>query len=268
MSKRPYYAASGVVVVLVCLLLSLPSSTATRAKLALSSLFLPLFGLMGSAHSLAGQVNQALLPRRVLWQRLALAQQQENALALRAAQGEEALRENARLRQLLAWQAQTTWHFRAARVIGRDTATWWRTVRIDLGRRDGLRPDLPVLIPEGLVGRVTQVAYTSAVVVLVGDPQCRVAVRVRETGENGVLASTSAGALDPRLVDLTYLPRNTALRPGQTVYTSGLGGVFPAGIPVGAIVDSRSIGYGLATEARVKLSVDSSRLEEVMVLFP
>ena len=62
--------------------------------------------------------------------------------------------------------------------------------------------------------------------------------------------------------------RKGLLKPGQTVITSGLGGVFPAGIPVGTVVDSRTVGYGLMTEARVKLGVDTARLNEVMVLVP
>jgi rod shape-determining protein MreC len=141
-------------------------------------------------------------------------------------------------------------------------------VRIDAGQRDGVRVDAPVLTAEGLVGRVSAAAHTTSQVVLIGDPKCQVAVVVRETGEQGVLSAISVGVLDHRLVDLTHLPRNSALKPGQTVYTSGLGGIFPAGLAVGAIVDSRSVGYGLYTEARVKLAVDSSRLEDVMVMLP
>jgi rod shape-determining protein MreC len=125
-----------------------------------------------------------------------------------------------------------------------------------------------VVCADGLVGRIDAVGPSTSEAILIGDPKCRVAVVVRETGEHGVLSSVSAGVLDHRLVDLTHLPRNTALRPGQTVFTSGLGGLFPAGIPVGTVVDVRSVGYGLYTEARVKLGADTSRLHELLVLFP
>jgi rod shape-determining protein MreC len=70
------------------------------------------------------------------------------------------------------------------------------------------------------------------------------------------------------LVDLTHLPRSSVLKAGQTLYTSGLGGVFPPGILVGTIVDSRSVGYGLYTEARVRIAADTSRAQEVMVWVP
>jgi rod shape-determining protein MreC len=268
MSKRPQHVAFGLVLLLVLALLVLPERTGAKLKLAAGGMFLPLFGLAGSTQGLVDQGGRALVSRRALLRQVARLQEENQRLRAQVQQGDQALRENNRLRQLLGWQQQTRWRLKPARVTARDTANWWRTVRIDVGQRDGVRPDSPVLTAEGLVGRVSEVAHTSSRVALIGDPKCHVAVVVRETGEQGVVWAASSGVLDHRLVDLTHLPRNSALKPGQTVYTSGLGGVFPAGLPVGAIVDSRSVGYGLYTEARVKLAVDSSRLEEVMVLLP
>jgi rod shape-determining protein MreC len=268
MSNRPHHVAFGLVLLLVLALLNLPGRTAAKLKLGVGSLFLPLFGLAGSAQGLGEQGGQRLVSRRVLLQQLAQLQAENKQLRAQLQQGDQALRENNHLRQLVGWQQQSPWRLKAARIIARDTAFWWQTVRIDVGRRDGVRVDSPVLRAEGLVGRVSEVAHTTSQVVLIGDPKCHVAVVVRETGEQGVLSATSSGVLDHLLVDLTHLPRNSASKPGQTVYTSGLGGIFPAGVPVGAIVDSRSVGYGLYTEARVKLAVDSSRLEDVMVMLP
>ena len=70
------------------------------------------------------------------------------------------------------------------------------------------------------------------------------------------------------MVDLSFLPGNSGARPGQTVQTSGDGGVFRGGIAIGKIVDVRTKDYGLSTEARVKLSADLSTLEEVWVMMP
>lgn len=268
MSRRPYYVALGVAVVLVVVLLNLPDRTAAKTKLVISSAFVPLFGLIGSGQSLAEQLIHLATPRHTLVQEIHQLQDQNRALRVLALQGAAALRENARLRQIIGWQQQTRWRVKVGRVIARDTSDWWRSFRIDLGARDGVRPNLPVITVNGLVGRVVQVARTSAVVALVGDPECRVSVVVRETGETGVITSPAEGVLDPRVVDLTHLPRHSALHPGESVFTSGEGGVFPAGLPVGTIIDSRSVGYGLSTEARVKLAVDSGQLREVMVLFP
>ena len=268
MFRRPYPLAFVVVLALVLVILTLPQAVATKAKLAVGSLFLPLFGLATLTRDLGQQAGKHLPPPSALIAELDRTRRENRELRVLVAQGDEALRENDRLRQLLGWKPQLPWATKPARIIARDTANWWRTARIDRGTRDDLRPNLPVVSADGLVGKIGEVGLTTAEVVFVGDPKCRVAVVVRETSEHGVLSSSSVGVLDHRLMDLTHLPRHTALKPGQRVFTSGLGGVFPAGLPVGTIVDYRSVGYGLYTEARVKLSADTSRLNEVLVLFP
>lgn len=267
MLKRPYYVALGLVLLAVLVLLNLPTRTATQLKLALGSLFLPLFGLVGSSQQLSAHAVQAVVPRRVLAQQLEALQRENQELRVRLLQNDEVLRENARLRQAVGWTPLPGWRLRYGRVIGREPTDWWQRVQIDLGSRDGLRPDLPVLTVEGLVGRIGAVGLSRAEVILVGDPKCRVAVRV-ESGDHGIVSAGASEVLDHHLVELTHLPRTATLRPGQRVFTSGQGGVFPAGIPVGTVVDSRSVGYGLYTEARVRLATDSARLEEVFVKLP
>ena len=149
----------------------------------------------------------------------------------------------------------------------RDPANWWRTVQIDLGSRDGVQTNQPVLTPEGwLVGRVISVGYLSSQVVLVGDPNCRVSAMVANASHDmGVL--TPGGQLDTSLVQLGYLASTANLKPGQEVFTSGLGGIFPKGIPVGKVVDVQSVEYGLASEASVKLNANLGALEQVGCLF-
>jgi rod shape-determining protein MreC len=115
---------------------------------------------------------------------------------------------------------------------------------------------------------VSEVGFAQAQVLLVGDPGCRVAVRVGETGEQGVIAPSSSSPLDDTLVELGYLSRHAKLLPGQLVVTSGVGGIFPKGFVVGQIADVRSAGYGLYKEARVSLAVKMNTLEEVWVMMP
>jgi rod shape-determining protein MreC len=104
-------------------------------------------------------------------------------------------------------------------------------------------------------------------VVLLGDPNCRVSALVEDPAQDiGIL--NASGPLDSSLLDLTYLTGEANLKPGQNVITSGLGGVFPKGIPIGKIVDAQPIEFGLATGARVKLNADLGALEKVWVLFP
>ena len=267
MLKRSHYIALSVVALLTLLVLNLPGPTAARLKLAVGSFFVPLFGLAGSAHQVAGSVGDTLVPRRELLRRIEDQRRESQQMQFQAMQAEEIARENARLRQLVGWQRQAPWKLKLARVVLREPANWWRTAQIDLGSRDGVRVNLPVLTTEGLVGRVSSVSLTRSQVTLLGDPNCRVSARVEnEAHDTGIIGAS--GPLDTELVVLGYLSRTASLKPAQLVVTSGEGGIYPSGIPVGKIVDTRSVDYGARAEARVKLAANLNALEEVWVMFP
>ena len=236
-------------------------------KLAVGSWFLPLFGLAGTAQQLPITAADAVLPRRELLRQLETLRRENEQLRAQASQAAATARENDQLRALFGWQRQTPWKLKLANVVMRDPANWWHTVQIDLGSRDGVRENLPVLTADGLVGRVSSVSYTHAQVVLIGDPNCKVSAIVENPARDmGVISP--GGPLDNSFVELTYLSGNANLQSGQNVITSGLGGVFPKGIPIGQIVDARPVEFGLYTEARVKLAVNLGSLEQVWVLFP
>jgi rod shape-determining protein MreC len=266
MLKRSHYIALGVVVLLTLILLNLPSHTAARLKLAVGSLFLPLFGLANSSDQLANKAGDAITTRRELLKENDSLRRENQELRLQAMQAQEMARENIRLRQLLGWKQSKNWKLKLASVVLRDPSNWWRTVQIDKGSLDGVSNNLPVLTTDGLIGRVSAVGLTRSTVVLIGDVNCKVAAEVVETRDTGVIGATDPW--DNSLVALGFLSRNAKLTPGQTVMTSGLGGIFPAGIPIGRIADSRPVEYGLYTEARVKLAANLSSLDEVWVLFP
>jgi rod shape-determining protein MreC len=265
MFKRPYYIALGIVVVVTLVVLKLPVRTTSQLKLAISGLFLPFFGLATSTQKLAEKAGDAIAPRSTLLGQIEQLQSENQEFKLRLAQYDTAVKENTRFRQYYGWEKQAPYKYKLARVIGRDPANWWRTLRIDRGLRDGVTTNCAVLTPEGLVGRVSEAGFAQAQVVLLGDPNCRVAVLVDESRDHGIIAPASSSPLEPALVDLSYLPRQSQLRAGQRIVTSGEGGIFPPGILVGYLVDFRSIGYGLYQEARVKLAVRMNALEEVFV---
>lgn len=268
MSNRPNYVVLGVVAVLVLFLLGLPARESSRLKLAMGSLFVPLFGLAGSAQGFASQASAILPTRRELADDLEKARMENQQLRFKMQQMEEVWRENQQLRQQLAWQKRTPRNMRLARVIGRDPMNWWSTLHIDLGTRDGIHPDMPVMTAEGLVGKIGQVSYSRSQVILVGDPNCRVPALVVETRDTGVVVPSSSGNLDRQMVDLNYLPGSSQLKPGQRIVTSGLGEVFPKDIPIGRVADVRTVGYGLYSEARIRLEVNMNRVETVWVVSP
>ena len=251
---------------LTLVILNLPSQTTARFKLVIGSLFLPLFGLASTSQHLTGAAGDAVVPRGELLHLNDGLRRENQQLRLQAMQAQETASENARLRQLVGWQQQTPWKLKLARVVLREPANWWRTVQIDLGSRDGLRVNLPVLTMDGLVGRISSVSLTRSQVVLLGDPNCKVSARVEETRDIGIIGAS--GPLETEFVELGYLSRNANLKPAQNVVTSGDGGIFPKGIPIGKIVDARILDYGLRTEARVRLAANLNALEEVWVMFP
>ena len=265
MLRRQHYIALGLVLLVTLALLNLPSRTTARFKLAIGSLFLPLFGLAGSAQQLTGTAGDALLTRRELLKLLEGLRQENQQLRLQAQQTQETASENARLRQLVGWEQQHAWKFKLAKVVLREPANWWRSVQIDLGSRDGLRVKLPVLTSEGLVGRIASVSLTRSQVVLLGDPNCKVSARVENQARDiGVVGAS--GPLETEFVGMGCLSGSAKLKPAQNVVTSGEGGIFPPGIPIGQIVDVQPVDYGSRAEARVRLAANLNALEEVLVL--
>lgn len=264
---RQHFLPLGIVILLTLVLMKLPGRTAVQFKLAVSGLFLPLFGLTASAKELAGEgVDALIVPRSELSRQIQALRRENDELRIQLSQTAGVYAENERLRHTLTLTNRARLKLKLAQVVGRDPANWWRSVRIDAGIRDGITTNAPVLTPEGLVGRVSQVGYAQSEVVLLGDPDCRVGAFIEETGDHGVISPDSASPLDNIIVDLNYLSHTSRLRAGQRVVTSGLGGVFPKNVCIGHIVDFRSVDFGLYTGARVRVAAQLNALQEVWVM--
>jgi rod shape-determining protein MreC len=265
MFKQKNYLAFGAVVLVALLIFSLPPTATARLKLAVGSLFLPLLGLNSTVQQLPVAAADAVLSRRELLQLTERLRRENDQFKVLALQAGTTARENDQLRSALGWQRQQPWKLKFASVTLRDPANWWQTVEIDLGSRDGVVVNLPVLTADGLVGRVSSVGLTRSQVVLLSDPNCKASALVEnQAHDTGVISARRPG--DNSLVQLAFLSGGANLKAGQNVITSGLGGIFPKGIPIGQVVDSRPVEFGLYTEARVKLAVNLGALEQVWVL--
>jgi len=174
---------------------------------------------------------------------------------------QESALEGKRLRSLLELKEETHLPLKAARVIGSDSTNWFRTIFINKGSKDGIGRNMPVLSPEGIVGRVVEVMPLAAKVQLVTDPSSSIAALIQRTRVMGLVT----GDVGTR-VRMRYLPLMAEVEVGDLVVTSGLGGIFPKGIPVGKIEQVDRKGGSFFQEARMSLNVDFSRLEEVLVL--
>jgi len=268
MLRKPHFVLPLVVTLVVLVLLALPAPARSKVRLAFSSLFLPLFGLAGTAQAVAERAATTVTPRSTLATRIRELEEETRNLKALTMESEAAVRENDRLRQMVGYPARNRWKLRPARVIGRDPASWWQAVHLDVGSSDGVTTNLAVLAPEGLVGRVVEVGSGTCRVVLVGDPNCPVSAALADTRETGVVRGAVAGEYRGAVVELSYLSRDAVVRPGQKVITSGQGGIYPAGIVVGDVVDSRLVEAGIYLEARVRLAVNLAAVDHVWVKLP
>jgi rod shape-determining protein MreC len=175
-----------------------------------------------------------------------LSRQQQEYLTL--------LRENREIKRLLGLSERLQLSTIGAEVIGESPSNFEYSVVINRGADDGLQPDMPVIGPEGLVGRVARVSGSSAIVLLIIDPESAVGVRLAASGETGVLVGRREHDLRLDLVD-----PGTTVRPGEPVETSGLGGIFPAGIPVGVVSVATGDPSSLVKQVFVRPNVDFSR---------
>jgi rod shape-determining protein MreC len=172
--------------------------------------------------------------------------------------------ENQDLRNLLGLRQQAPpGEMIAVRVVARDPLPFAQVLVIDGGTEQGLREDLPVLTWRGLVGRVIEVQPTSARVLLVTDANSSISGRIQnpDSRATGVIR----GRNDQWLL-MQYLPQQEQVETGDLVITSGLGGVFPAGLPIGKIAQVRRRDQDLFQEALVEPVARLAHLERLYVL--
>jgi rod shape-determining protein MreC len=169
-----------------------------------------------------------------------------------------------RLRHALNYRERSVFKLIAAEIVARDSSTWWRTVTINRGRRDGIETDMPVVTDEGLIGKTTTVSDVISVVLLVSDENCRVAASVEGSREQGIVSGERGTTGLTPLMGLNFLSKQADLKPGQKVYTSGVGGVFPSGLLIGVVKSYRV--RELDGQAQLTPAVDLSHLEDVFVV--
>jgi rod shape-determining protein MreC len=168
---------------------------------------------------------------------------------------------NLRLRNLLKFQKSVSSRFLAAEVIGKDPSPWFRSVIIDKGSRDGVKKGLPVVIPDGVAGQITEVAGGYSKVLLIIDQNSAVDALDQRTRARGIVA----GGDENRCV-FKYVLRKHEISVGDTVISSGLDGVFPKGLRVGQVSGVIRRSAGIFQEVTVTPFADFEKLEEVLVI--
>ncbi len=174
---------------------------------------------------------------------------------------QEAVHENQRLKKLLDFKGTVQGNSVASRVIGWDLTPWRKMIILDKGRKQGIKQDMAVVVPEGLIGRVLEVGSSTCRVILLIDPEARVSGIASDSRGNGLIAGNGTGVLEFRFLDM-----DAGIAVEETVLTSGLTQLFPKGIRIGKIKSLSKDKDGLHLTAQIMPFASFSKLEEVLCI--
>lgn len=168
---------------------------------------------------------------------------------------------NQRLEKLLVMKNSIKAPSLTVSVVGEDLSSWFRTVVIDQGSSSGIAEGMPVVAADGVVGQVVKVASTTSRVLLLTDHTSGIAATIQRSRARGVVKGKSEG-----LCSLEFTTREEDIKVGDIVITSGIGGVFLKGIPIGEVTMVKRGEYGIFQTVIIRPLVNISHLEEALVV--
>ncbi|BAS28618.1 rod shape-determining protein MreC [Limnochorda pilosa] len=172
-------------------------------------------------------------------------------------------RENQRLRAALGLQARGPGGWVAAEVIARSPNQWLKRISVSRGSADGIRRGLPVVTPDGLVGKVTATTAHTADVTLLTHTASAVGARTEPGGE--LVLVEGNGSFDD-VLRVRPIDAHANLQPGEVLVTSGLSSIYAPGIPIGRLTRVETEPYGLSQTGYATPFVDFQRLNVVQIL--
>jgi len=188
--------------------------------------------------------------------------QEAQRLRVEALQVSEVHEENRRLRRLLGLKTALPMVTVSGEVIAREWGGWVRSLTVNRGRDDNVGRMTAVIVPEGLIGRVVDVRPGSSVIQVLTDPASTVGAHMVRTRTQGIVEGDARGTLR-----FKYLSREGIdLRVGDVVVTSGVGELFPRGIPIGRVRTIDNRGSALFSFAQLTPAVDFGKLDHVLVV--
>lgn len=187
---------------------------------------------------------------------------QENAeLQARNAELEESEQTAKRLQDLLDLQDSYSLQSQGARIISGSTDSWTSTITINLGTASGAGVGMPVTASNGVIGQIIESGLTSSTVRLLSDENSSVSAMIQSTRAQGMLNGSATGQLT-----LDLIGTDQAVNVGDVVVTSGLGGVFPKGLPLGKVTNVEKNPGSLYLEITVEAFATTENFEEVLVI--
>lgn len=189
-----------------------------------------------------------------------------DSLTLRVLELEDLRLENERLRHLLGLGPRLGWGFVAAEVLGQGAVSDRHSVVLTVGARSGVARGSVVVTPEGIVGVVTDVEDRTSVAMLWSHPDFRASAMAGDGAIFGIVQPHLGSGAGRYLLELRGAPYRTVLPAGTLLRTSGLGGVFPRGVPIGTVIAELKSYEGWARSYLVRPAVTPAQLDGVMVL--
>ncbi len=171
------------------------------------------------------------------------------------------MRENERLKKLLQLSSDRSDYITTAKVIARDPTNWFQTLWINKGEKDGVVKDMVAVASAGPVGRVHRLFNGGAGIILITDVNSSVAVRLQSSRIEGILEGRGDNACY-----LKYISKEVSVAVGEKLLTSGLDGIYPAGLLIGYVSDVKKEGEEMFQEIEVSPMQDLSTVEEVAIL--
>lgn len=174
--------------------------------------------------------------------------------------------ENKELAKMLNYKKeQPNFNLVAAKVVSRDSSSWSNHIIINIGKKDNIEKNMPVITPEGLVGHVHDVFNSYAEVELLTDPRSAVSAIVKR--DNTRITGVVKGTADSTsAMNLTNIPQYADIKVGDVVITSGFSGIYPKGIVIGSIYKIEPTPEGLLQYGMIYPAVNFSDLEDVFVI--
>ncbi len=201
--------------------------------------------------------------KKTLYAQIDDLQQRLDALEFENQSLREYRAESMRLQNLLNFKNANmdTLQVKAARVIARSPSNWYKRILVDQGSMAGIAVGMPVISPEGLVGRVASVTQNSAQVDLITDPEMAVGAILEKSRETSGIVEGHNDSL--RMIDIPYYSK---IEIYDLVVTSDLSAIYPKGIRIGTVTDIKKEQGGLLINATLSPAVNFDALEEVLVI--
>ncbi len=176
--------------------------------------------------------------------------------------------ENDRLRKVLGLGKQLTWGFVPAEAMRSRTLGEEYTMVLTAGSHAGVRAFSPIVAPEGLVGMVETVDPTMSLAIMWAHPDFRVSAMSADGSAFGIVKAHLGTGSERYLLELSGVQLSTALRPGTRIVSSGVGGVYPRGIPVGTVIGEVKTSEGWARTYLLRPAVKPADVASVLILQP